>query len=453
MADQSQDELAKGHGGGKSNAGKNTIDEQVDKSSTKRSCKSVDVIENVLVNSNKDCDEIQVDSLGDSLSPEVVPLDENGPKAAEITTSVSAEESSVSTDSLPQGSNTSGPMTRSKASGSRHDYERTAGSVISHFTRRLVTDTANIDVDQLVESMEANQSAPPSEEDADERMRMNETNRMLRELTSDSELMSQVMRAATNPEMAKELARQADTAWRNIEALPGGFRALCQMHRNIQQPLWHAMMDENRRGSVSKNYEKAVTPKPTQKLTVETFPNPWATPPSMFSPSPNFGLNDGILSAPMSGLGNLLSAIPASSSQNSSGNNSPGNLNLMSALQPYLAGLMRNPSNSSRSASSAVGTSNDPQSVTPESSSTEESHPTVTASSSTEPIPAEAADLSSATSEVKYAKELEQMLEMGIEDRELCLTVLEASDGDIFAAIDLLQSLREADGTEPREDA
>ncbi|GFE53173.1 hypothetical protein BaOVIS_005770 [Babesia ovis] len=435
MPNGSKDGTAEGQAGGNGTAGKNTMENQGEASSGKKSCTGVEVCENADLRDSKDNIGINAGASGNSVTPEAISIDtdSHGSKAAP--------------SDMTNGDSTLQRTTPSQAPkstpGGRHDYDRRASSMISQFTRRLVTDTPQIDVDEL---LGAHQSASPSEEDQEERMSMNETNRMLRELTADSELMSQVMRAATNPEMAKELARQADTAWRNIEALPGGFRALCQMHRNIQQPLWQAMMNDNSKATFSsKKYDKMSEPKPSDTLNVESFPNPWATPPSIYTGGPGMGSFDSNMNSPLGNFGNLLGSMPGPTGTSPAGTReSPARLNLINTLHSYLASAGLNPSGSSSSQNSApTSGSHTGVSVTPANASMD--------GSVTQGSPTAEATTSVVPSEEKYAQELQQMLDMGLEDRDLCLTVLEASDGDIFAAINLLQSLGEPDRKEPSQ--
>ncbi|CDR96998.1 Ubiquitin, putative [Babesia bigemina] len=338
----------------------------------------------------------------------------------------------------------------------------------SHVTRRLMTDTANINVDELVQSMDANQPSPgESDDEKEERMRQSETQRMLRELTADSDLMNQVMRAATNPEMAKELARQADTAWRNIEAVPGGFRALYQMHRNIQQPLWQAMLNDGQKASTPpRRHGRSKLPNPNEKLSVEALPNPWVTSPPSFPASPGMppslgGLGGMRNNSNMGGLANLLSSMPISPRRESSkGNESPLSLSLMNTLNPYIRGTGVDTSGSSRdsgasgSSSSSAATSGRHSVVSNSGSASHESaaSPVEALTPSATGSEDEVAEPTNPVSE-KYAEELAQLEEMGIYDRDRCITALEASDGDLFTALGLLESLEELDKAEPGEGA
>ncbi|EDO08111.1 hypothetical protein BBOV_III005480 [Babesia bovis T2Bo] len=397
MPEDSNDALADGRSVGRGAGGKNSIDTSIDSVSSKKSCPGVDSCDSSNVHDGKD--------------------------GGVVSSDVSSSSSVVGDKSVPRAEPCSSD---DKGASLENDGKSVVGdrrgpSVNAAHARRLVTDTANLDIDRFVDAMGSQQAGTRS--DSEESMQMNETNRMLRELTADSELMNQVMRAATNPEMAKELARQADTAWRNIEALPGGFRALCQMHRSIQQPLWQAMTKDNRKVSMTlKGYDRLVTPKPNELLNVEAFPNPWATPQSTYPSVPNSGASGMAMNASLAHLSNFFNSSAltgqprVSASVGSEGANSV----------------------SSHSRFSCQGT----ESSSGASGNTSIEEPVASKSASSDPDDAPSISL---PSDVRYAHELQQMLDMGLEDRDLCITVLEASDGDLVAAIDLFQSLSEPD--------
>ncbi|GBE59068.1 ubiquitin domain containing protein, putative [Babesia ovata] len=462
MADES--ERVGGSDAGTGADDNKSIDESSATSSSKKNCRLMERGENAPQSDAPSANSENGNSCG---------VDKDGgvpePAAAAATESVAA-----STAPAHSSNDTSVTGRSNSAGGSTASMGRPAPG-FSHIARRLMTDSANINVDELVQAMDAHQpSSGESEDEKEDRMRLSETQRMLRELTADSDLMNQVMRAATNPEMAKELARQADTAWRNIEAVPGGFRALYQMHRNIQQPLWQAMMNDGQRASAApKRHGKSKLPDPKEKLSVEALPNPWATPPSTFSASPGMpsslgGLGGRGNSANIGGLANLLSALPISSSRGSSkSNESPNNLGFMSTLNPYMrnagAGSLGSSgasgatgSGSSSSAPSgrpSVGSNSAPTSQDAASTPPEAPTPNVTGATVT---PAEVTTPAGETADAgteKYAEELAQLEAMGLHDRDRCITALEASDGDLFTALGLLETLEELDKVEPGEDA
>ncbi|KAK2196654.1 bifunctional Ubiquitin-associated domain/UBA-like superfamily [Babesia duncani] len=205
----------------------------------------------------------------------------------------------------------------------------------------------------------------------EERKRQEEASRMLREITSDPDMMDHVIRAAVNPEVAKELARQADTAWRNIETLPGGFRALCQMHHNLQQPLWQAAINSNAPYEIQKQPDNnSLYPNENKSLKAEPLPNPWK---------------------------------PEHKQQ-------------------------QLPTREVRQVNPFFNSFQQPQPPTSQAQVVHRSNAINTTDSSQ-----------------RYASEMAQLAEMGILDSNKCLTALEATDGDLFQAIDILQDLQDLD--------
>ncbi|GIX60760.1 ubiquitin, putative [Babesia caballi] len=477
-----------GSGDGHAKPTKNPLDSVSERSSPKKSCKRVD-----------GCDfMMSVDESGSkSEANDQVDVNEHVGAAADAsmmeanvgTSSGGASSSVALTDAVPasvpptasvppaendpHGQNAAeaqpGNATSSYTAPSEHlDHDESdvqTSPSTSHFARRLVTDPA-LDVERLVESLAAQhaaESSGESEDEKDERMQMSESQRMLRELTADSDLMDQVLRAAANPEMAKELARQADTAWRNIEAVPGGFRALYQMHQTMQQPIWNAVINDGPQGTeVPKRYARAVTSETTKKLTVEALPNPWATPPAIYSGSPtirarNFdhdrtSASQSSRSATTATLESFLAEVPGQiSSSPLSGNEMALNRNLMNVLQAYLSTnnvLLPDACSGSNDASALAAAETtqgiiNSSPVAPTSDATQA--PVDAAATSAEAPSSAPADSGTAALAEKYALQLEQLAEMGIQNRERTLIALEAADGDIFMALDLLQTMDDSE--------
>jgi len=69
-----------------------------------------------------------------------------------------------------------------------------------------------------------------------------EQNPELRQIFNDPAFLRQSLQMAANPELLREMQRNADRAMQNIEMMPGGFDALRRMHTNIQEPLMNAAM-------------------------------------------------------------------------------------------------------------------------------------------------------------------------------------------------------------------
>ncbi|AFZ79294.1 hypothetical protein BEWA_021420 [Theileria equi strain WA] len=221
-----------------------------------------------------------------------------------------------------------------------------------------------------------------------------EATRLLREITSDPEIMDQALSAAVNPNVARELARQADTAWRNIEALPGGFRALCRMHHNIQKPLWQAVIgqDAPNKPKTGNNSNNGIPI--NEPLDAQPLPNPWRS--DFNAPASNSSRFGSLGFNPFG---------PTSSLFSTGSGQTAGTLGSTSIASPFSFNT-----NSFQSASQIA-----------ESSAS------------------------------KYSKEIAEMAEMGLTDRDKCLTALEAAEGDLFQAIGIIQSLDELDNEENNE--
>jgi hypothetical protein len=100
-----------------------------------------------------------------------------------------------------------------------------------------------------------------------------EENPELSRMLQDPETLRTMSRAATNPEMMRELMRHNDVALRNIESLPGGFDALRRVYETVQAPL-----EEGLRDSTSGGVTGTVTSTPAVPSAVP-LPNPWARSP------------------------------------------------------------------------------------------------------------------------------------------------------------------------------
>ncbi|XP_952319.1 uncharacterized protein TA12960 [Theileria annulata] len=221
-----------------------------------------------------------------------------------------------------------------------------------------------------------------------------EATRLFCEMASDPDIMDQAFSAAVNPNVAKELARQADTAWRNIETLPGGFRALCQMHHNLQQPLWNAVIGQDLPKVSNYQNSNLNTTLPNEPIKAEPMPNPWKTEtPRPTNPAPSSSPLNGFNPFGFTNFNDNISAYPRSPQGSRD--------ELLSSV------ISRTRSASFQTASQLIQNSS-----------------------------------------TKYSKEIEELAEMGITDREKCLTALEAADGDLFQALGILQSLDEMDQEE-----
>ncbi|KAF1334415.1 Ubiquitin family protein, partial [Globisporangium splendens] len=137
-----------------------------------------------------------------------------------------------------------------------------------------------------------------------------EQNPQLSHVLNDPELLRQSMEAMRNPAAMREMMRSQDTAMRNIESHPEGFNALRRMYHDVQEPLLDAAASGANapRGpaftmpGVAGGNANATTTQPASTTnstaSATTTPaNPWAT--------PSTSQNTSAAANPWAGLGGL----------------------------------------------------------------------------------------------------------------------------------------------------
>lgn len=96
----------------------------------------------------------------------------------------------------------------------------------------------------------------------------------LNALLSDPQTLQDAFQAMRNPAMMRELMRTSDRALSNIDAVPGGFDALRQVYRDVQEPVWESVTAANEleaaRGPAANTYA-VRSPAPAD----EPFPQAW----------------------------------------------------------------------------------------------------------------------------------------------------------------------------------
>ncbi|BAM40129.1 uncharacterized protein TOT_020000392 [Theileria orientalis strain Shintoku] len=257
---------------------------------------------------------------------------------------------------------------------------------------------------------------PQSSEEKREQALEDEATRMFLDFASDPDLMNRALNAAMNPNVARELARQADTAWRNMETVPGGYQALCQMHRNLQQPLWNAVMghDVAPHTTVSSDIKPPVHSEP---IKVNAMPNPWKN-------APQQQQQPGLGSFPTSFFGdfNPLTYLSGAMADPYGASPSPAASNdLLSSV------INRTSPTSFQTASQLIQNT--------AAANCNNSH------GATSHCSAGSVNSNSDDGGIKYSREIEELAQMGLTDREKCLIALEAADGDIFQALGILEEL------------
>ena len=82
------------------------------------------------------------------------------------------------------------------------------------------------------------------------------------------------IRIARNPALRQQMERNMDRAMSNLEAMPGGFNALSQLHRQVQEPLLDALQQQQQQSPAPAPSQPSVAPSGPN---TSALPNPWAT--------------------------------------------------------------------------------------------------------------------------------------------------------------------------------
>lgn len=99
-------------------------------------------------------------------------------------------------------------------------------------------------------------------------------------MLNNPEVLRQSIELARNPAMVQELMRSNDRALSNLESMPGGFNALQRMYRDIQEPILNATAEQ------FVPTPATGLPTPTEPINPQqgtenrdALPNPWSAPP------------------------------------------------------------------------------------------------------------------------------------------------------------------------------
>lgn len=102
-----------------------------------------------------------------------------------------------------------------------------------------------------------------------------EQNPELRHLYNDPAMIQQAIQMMRNPQHMQQVMRQQDLAMSQLENMPGGFAALSNMYRNVQEPMMEAQQ-------ASRESDHSDTPSAnsggTDGATGAAMPNPWGSP-------------------------------------------------------------------------------------------------------------------------------------------------------------------------------
>lgn len=151
-----------------------------------------------------------------------------------------------------------------------------------------------------------------------------DSNPELNHLLNDPSTLRQAMQLARNPELMREQMRSADRAMANIEGHPEGFNMLRRMYENVQEPLMNATADgagrtgqnadsDNPFASLFANAgtgRRDTAGQSADAPNTDPLPNPWVAPETAATGRGGLGAGDGAASRPnpfgaMGGMGGM----------------------------------------------------------------------------------------------------------------------------------------------------
>jgi len=287
---------------------------------------------------------------------------------------------------------------------------------------------------------------------------MIEQNPQLEHVLSDPQIMRQAMQAAANPAVMQELMRSQDRALANIEALPGGHNALRRMYEQDIDPMVRAAEETSERLYEQQQQQRNQQQQQQQAPgsggpAAAPMPNPWSAPGAaqqQASPTatgafnPWAGLGAGGLPGGMGGAGNAnpMAAMTAMMQDPEYMRRlmEPANMQAMMQLQQAIQQLQRSgvlpegafpgmgfPFAGGLGGLGGGGAGGFPGFPMPPAAGTQAS-PSAAATPTQPP-------------EVRFASQLSQLESMGFTDRESNIRALQATNGNVNAAVErLLQS-------------
>lgn len=110
---------------------------------------------------------------------------------------------------------------------------------------------------------------------------------------NNPELIRESLRLVSNPNLMQEHMRNVDRAMSNLESIPGGFNALRQIYENVQEPLMNSAQNRSTDNPFAALFNQPPTTEPQTNMTnppstgavnTQPLPNPWAAPPSSAAP-------------------------------------------------------------------------------------------------------------------------------------------------------------------------
>ena len=108
-----------------------------------------------------------------------------------------------------------------------------------------------------------------------------DSNPQVREMINNPELLRQSMQMMRNPEAMQQAMRSQDLALSQLENTPGGFNALRNMYRDVQEPMMDAMSgggNNNSNNTTTTSSSSGGTANNNSGATGAAMPNPWGSP-------------------------------------------------------------------------------------------------------------------------------------------------------------------------------
>ena len=112
-----------------------------------------------------------------------------------------------------------------------------------------------------------------------------DSNPQLREVLNNPQLLRQSLEMMRNPQAMQHMMRSQDLAMSQLENMPGGFSALSNMYRNVQEPMMEAMAPGGSNSSPSA--APADGANSLAGATGAAMPNPWGSSTSSNRPNGN----------------------------------------------------------------------------------------------------------------------------------------------------------------------
>ncbi|NXO55632.1 UBQL1 protein, partial [Aramus guarauna] len=106
-----------------------------------------------------------------------------------------------------------------------------------------------------------------------------EENPEIRQILTNPHTIREILEASSSPAIMQEMIRNRDVAMSNLESIPGGYRALEQMYREIEEPILDAVqaqLGNNPFASLDSNRPLSGARLPAHTENCRPLPNPWA---------------------------------------------------------------------------------------------------------------------------------------------------------------------------------